>query len=146
MCPHGILLATGRTWYSAGMRFRTIFLRSCRLRCPRCGQGKLFRNLLQMHESCPHCGFVYGRGPGYFLGSIYFNYGLTAFLTTASYLFLFLVVEVPPEKILWPLLAFCVLFPLLFFPIARSLWVGFDQFFDPVEIEKEEGTGVTPTK
>jgi uncharacterized protein (DUF983 family) len=128
------------------MRFRTLFLRSCFLRCPRCGKGKLFKNLLQMHERCSHCDFQFGRGPGYFLGSIYFNYGLTALLTTATYLGLFLLADVPPEKLLWPLVAFSVVFPVLFFPFARSLWVGFDQFFDPIGIEREEGTGQSPTE
>ena len=33
--------------------------------------------------------------------------------------------------LLWPLAAFSVLFPLWFFRYARSLWVGFDQYFDP---------------
>jgi uncharacterized protein (DUF983 family) len=137
---NGILLAGAQAWYSTDMRFRTIFLRSCRLRCPRCGQGKLFRNLLMMNERCPHCDFQYGRGPGYFLGSIYFNYGLTALLVTAAFLGLFLLADISPDVLLWPLTAFTVVFPLLFFPFARSLWVGFDQFFDPVEIEREEGT------
>ena len=27
--------------------------------------------------------------------------------------------------------AFCVLFPLWFFRYARSLWLGFDYYFDP---------------
>jgi hypothetical protein len=64
-----------------------------------------------MHESCDHCGLRYQREPGYFLGSIYFNYGLTA-------------------PIVWPLALFCLLFPLWFFRYARSLWLGFDHFFD----------------
>ncbi len=51
--------------------------RGLALRCPRCGQGALFRNLLLMHHHCDACGFVYERAPGFFLGSAYLNYGFT---------------------------------------------------------------------
>jgi len=71
------------------------------------------------------------REPGYFLGSIYFNYGLTALLCTVAYLALFLATEVSSEWMLGSLLAFSVLFPLWFFRYSRSLWLGMDQYFDP---------------
>ena len=126
------------------MRFWTLLFRSCRLRCPRCGQGKLFRGLIAMHESCDHCGFPYARGDGYFLGAIYFNYGLTALVCAVTYPLLLLFTELHPNVILWSLLAFCVLFPLWFFRYSRSLWVGFDQLFDPIGRELETGPHVTP--
>jgi uncharacterized protein (DUF983 family) len=113
------------------MRFRTIFLRAVRLRCPACGQGRLFRGWFQMHPACSHCGLKYQREPGYFLGSIYFNYGLTALIITAVFFGLFLGAGVSPDAMLWPLAAFCVFFPLWFFRYARSLWLAFDEYFDP---------------
>lgn len=105
--------------------------------------GKLYRGWLAMNESCEHCRYRYARDPGYFLGAIYFNYGLTALLTTISFVSL-VVGGYDSGVLIWPHAAFCLLFPLWFFRYARSLWVGFDQFFDPVGIEKEEGTGVSP--
>jgi hypothetical protein len=48
-----------------------------------------------------------------------------------------LVAEVAsPETLLWCMAGFCVLFPILFFRWARSLWLGFDQFWDPTEEEE----------
>jgi hypothetical protein len=38
-----------------------------------------------MHDACPHCGFSYEREPGFYLGSIYLNYGATVILTGALY-------------------------------------------------------------
>jgi uncharacterized protein (DUF983 family) len=40
-------------------------------RCPRCGEGKLFKNVLEMRASCDHCGLDYrfidtGDGPAVF--------------------------------------------------------------------------------
>lgn len=31
-------------------------LHGIRLKCPACGQGKLFRSYLKQHDNCPHCG------------------------------------------------------------------------------------------
>lgn len=113
------------------MRFRTIFLRACRLRCPACGQGRLFRGWFRMNPACDHCGLTYQREPGYFLGSIYFNYGLTALTVTATFFVLFLGFNVSADTLVWPLAAFCLVFPLWFFRYARSLWLGFDEYIDP---------------
>jgi hypothetical protein len=39
--------------------------------------------------------------------------------------------QVPSTPLLWGCLAFCLLFPVWFFRYARSLWLAFDQLFDP---------------
>jgi uncharacterized protein (DUF983 family) len=111
--------------------------RAWRLRCPRCGQGMLFRGWFRMRAQCDWCGLVYDREPGFFLGSVYVNYGLTAVLTTVIYFTLLANDVASPETLLWCMVAFCVLFPILFFRWARSLWLGFDQYWDPTE---EEGS------
>ncbi|MBY8823721.1 DUF983 domain-containing protein [Sphingomonas colocasiae] len=41
-------------------------------KCPRCGQGALFKGLLSLRESCDHCGLDYGfadpaDGPAFFV-------------------------------------------------------------------------------
>ncbi len=124
------------------MRYWTILARAWRLRCPRCGGGRLFRGWFTMNERCPVCGYRYERAPGYFLGSIYFNYGLTALLLIVAYVPLYLSGWLPPQALLWIGVGFSLLFPLWFFRYARSLWVGFDQYWDPVE-EEDEPTETT---
>ena len=84
-----------------------------------------------MHERCEACGLKYQRDPGYFLGAIYFNYGLTALLIAIAYPLLVFVAEFPTQRVLLVCLAFCLLFPLWFFRYSRSLWIGMDQYFDP---------------
>jgi uncharacterized protein (DUF983 family) len=111
--------------------YLTMLYRALRLRCPRCGEGMLFRGWFRMRPRCDWCGLIYEREPGFFLGSIYVNYGLTAVLTTAAYFLNFVTEAVSEEWILVLLAAFCVLFPAWFFRYARSLWMGFDQYWDP---------------
>jgi uncharacterized protein (DUF983 family) len=111
--------------------YLTMMWRAWRLRCPRCGQGWLFKNWIAMHPHCPWCELKYEREPGYFLGSIYINYGLTAMLVTISYFTLLFSKVVSAQTALWIVAAFALLFPIFFFRYARSLWLGFDHFWDP---------------
>lgn len=104
--------------------------RALRLLCPRCGRAKMFTGLFRMHETCPGCGLKFEREPGYFLGSIYLNYGMTAGLTTAAYVLLRFGMEIEARKLLVPLLVFIVLFSTLYFRYARALWLAMDCRFD----------------
>src|SRR5690348_13144551 len=54
-------------------RAKRILLRSLRLRCPACGDGRIYRRLVRMRPGCSHCGLVYEREQGYFVGAIYIN-------------------------------------------------------------------------
>jgi hypothetical protein len=88
-----------------------------------------------MYPHCPNCKLKYERAPGYFLGSAYINYGLTAAILTAAYVGLHFVAGYDNRTLFWPLLAFCVGFPLFFFRYARSLWLAMDCYFDAEEFE-----------
>jgi uncharacterized protein (DUF983 family) len=112
----------------------TVLVRGLRLRCPVCGRGRLFRNWFQMHRECSHCGLKLERGPGYYLGSIYINYGLTAVLVTAGYLAMFVTDTLSSSGRLTLLGAVCVLFPLWFFRYARSLLLALDMYLDPGQL------------
>jgi uncharacterized protein (DUF983 family) len=112
--------------------YRTMLLRAWSLRCPRCGQGPLFVNWVRMHTDCAQCHLHYEREPGYFLGSVYFNYGLTALLVTIGYFTLYFSGLTSDRTTLVAITALALLFPLWFFRYARSLWLGFDHFWDPM--------------
>lgn len=119
--------------------FRAAVVRGIQLRCPMCGHGRLFRGLIRMHPDCSHCGFVFERGPGYFLGSTYINYGLTAGITTWSYVVLHFLLRFSNRAVMPGLLAFCAFFPVFFFRYARSLWLALDCFLDRVGAEVASG-------
>jgi len=110
--------------------WRTVW-RSIRLRCPHCGQGRMFGGYFRMHPACPRCGLPFEMGAGYYLGSIYVNYGITALLVIIGYFAMFLGTNLSDRTRLWLLAVFCVLFPMWFFRYARSLWRGMDHYFDP---------------
>jgi uncharacterized protein (DUF983 family) len=117
--------------------YATLIGRALRLRCPACGQAKLFCNWLSMNDPCPHCGRKFDRAPGYLLGAIYFNYGVTALLVVIFYFTFFLTGQLTGKQLLWSLTAFAILFPLWFFRYARALWIAFDERWDPWPNEEE---------
>lgn len=125
--------------HTAAKSLSTAIWRAVRLRCPVCGRGRLFRNWFSMHPACEHCGLEYERAPGYFLGSIYFNYGLTTLIVIVAFLVLLFTEALPQRQALLLLLAFSVLFPVWFFRWARSLWLAFDHYFDPKSRAADEG-------
>jgi uncharacterized protein (DUF983 family) len=115
----------------------TLIGRALRLRCPACGKAKLFFNWISMNDPCPSCGRRFNRAPGYLLGSIYFNYGMTALLVVIIYFSLFLTQTFTGRQLLWILTAFSLLFPLWFFRYGRALWIAFDERWDPWPNEEE---------
>src|SRR5215471_2955383 len=94
-------------------RLKDVLSRAGRLRCPACGAGRLYKSLLQMNESCPHCGLVFEREQGYFVGAIYVNVIVTLFLIVSAF-----VVS------------------LILFRHARSIWLSLDHFIDPPKTGK----------
>jgi len=119
------------------LELSTVLGRAARLRCPRCGEGKLFIGWFRMHERCSHCGLKYERAPGYFLGSTYINYGLTTMILMFAYIGLHFGLELSHRAVTAPLMAFVVIFPLFFFRYARAFWLALDCFFDPESREHD---------
>lgn len=104
-------------------------------RCARCGERELFFRWVNIVERCPRCGHSFERGDGFWLGSIMIN---TAF-TFAIFLVVFVGgmiatwPEVPWTSILIASLLLNAVFPVLFHPISRTLWVAVETAAHPLE-------------
>lgn len=114
-----------------------LLFRGLRLRCPACGQSPIFSGWFAMNDPCESCGRKFDRAPGYLLGSIYFNYGVTAVLVVAIYFGCYFTELLTGKQLLVLLTALIVIFPLWFFRYARALWIAFDELFDPWPNEQE---------
>ncbi|MAD80826.1 MAG: DUF983 domain-containing protein [Pirellulaceae bacterium] len=112
-------------------QFWPLVQRSLQLRCPVCGKGRLFRGWFKMHEVCTACGVAFEREAGFYLGSIYVNYGVTALVVAIGYPLLLFNQVVQEQPLLLLAVTFSILFPIWFFRYARALWIGFDQWCDP---------------
>ena len=105
--------------------------RVVRLHCPACGKGKPFDGLMTMEPYCQVCGYRFQRENGYFLGSIYFNYGATAGIMVVGYFALEVLFDLSfwQQLPIWAIFSF--LFPFWFLRYARSLWMTVDLMVAP---------------
>ncbi|WP_254507262.1 DUF983 domain-containing protein [Anatilimnocola floriformis] len=112
-------------------RYWKLVGRALRLKCPLCGQGSLFKGWFSMNQNCPNCGVKFEREPGFFLGSIYINYGITAVVTTVLYLVMMFTNWRSTIEQMVIAVAVAIILPMLLHRHARALWAGFDQWHDP---------------
>jgi uncharacterized protein (DUF983 family) len=117
-------------------RFWTLFFNAFRLRCPVCKEGKIFEGWFRIHRTCPECGVLIDREAGYFLGSIYFNYGATCTIAMVVYMIGFFGFGLTNRELVPPIVLFAIFFPLYFLRYARASWLVFDQYFQPREPER----------
>ena len=111
-----------------------LFSRALRLRCPNCGQGRLFTSWLRMRERCPVCGLKLERGEeGYQVGSYMFNIVAAELVFAAAFVgAVVLTWPTPPWKVLeYGGIALMVVAPLVFFPFSKTLFLAFDLLFRP---------------
>ena len=118
-------------------------VRAVRLRCPRCGEGRLFCGLFRMNEACPACGASFKREQGFYLGSIYINYGATVIGTGGLYALLVLALGWSHRAALAACLVAAVLFPIWFFRWARSLLLCLDGSVNQQQAAGTDATGGT---
>jgi uncharacterized protein (DUF983 family) len=112
-------------------RAKRILALGIRLRCPACGKGRLFARFYKMNDKCPHCGLVFVREQGYFIGAIYVNVIVTESLIGLTFLLGALVFDVPDTVLYSVLFALALTLPVAFYRHARSLWLSIDYIMDP---------------
>lgn len=110
---------------------RQALANALRLRCPHCGDGKLFDGLIAMHGECPQCHMQFEREPGYFIGAIYINYALTVGLALSGFFALeyFAALTLRVQLPIW--VVFCGVFPVFSFRFSKSLWLAVDYLINP---------------
>ncbi|MFK7818910.1 MAG: DUF983 domain-containing protein [Planctomycetaceae bacterium] len=115
------------------MSFGSAIANAIRLRCPRCGKGKLYDGFITMSKECSNCQLDIAKKPGYYLGSTYINYGFTTVISMVTYMTLRFGYDIESKTLIPYFVTFLVAFPLLFFRHARSLWLAMDTLIDRPE-------------
>ncbi len=103
------------------MRFLSTLVRSMWLRCPRCGKSPLFKPYsFRMYRKCPQCGMNLEREAGFYLGSIYVNYGITSATVLVTYLVMSLGYHATNTTKMVACLTMALLMPVLLFRHAAA--------------------------
>jgi uncharacterized protein (DUF983 family) len=104
------------------------FGRSLLKRCPRCGQGRLFRRWFEVPPRCPRCRLSFDRGDGFWLGSMAINLGVTELVFG---IFALAVMVATWPNVPWALLTVLAVVlnavvPVVFYPWAKTIFLGID--------------------
>ena len=105
-----------------------LLLRGMLGKCPVCGGRKLFPRFLTIAKACPTCGYSFERESGWWLGAMTMNIGAA--------MVVFMVFLIGGLWITWPdvpwtfltvagVALMCV-FPIVFMPISRTLWLALE--------------------
>ena len=112
----------------------TLLWRALTRACPNCGGRGAFRNYWKYKERCPTCGIHLERGEqGYIVGTYMFN------LVASELVFVLVMVtwmlrtwpDVPWKWVQYGGVALCLLMPIIFYPVAKALFLAFHLFFLP---------------
>ena len=114
--------------------------RVLKLRCPRCGQGKLFQSFFLRAERCDHCEWRYEREDGFWVGGsevhMFASYGLSVVI------FIPLLIVLGPTPLVQAIAILGhIACSLLLFRYSRSVFIGIDYFLDPAPPESGDDGG-----
>jgi uncharacterized protein (DUF983 family) len=113
-------------------------------RCPRCREGKLFKNpvslnfkkTMEMNKTCPVCGQATEIEVGFYYGTSYVSYVLTVALSVATLVAWYLIIGLSVNDnrfFYW--LGFNAVFLILLQPwlmrLSRSLWISWFVKYNP---------------
>ncbi|RIK46500.1 MAG: hypothetical protein DCC58_02925 [Chloroflexi bacterium] len=120
------------------MRQVRMLMRGLVRRCPRCGSSGIFSSWFGLRDVCPRCGLQIEREDGYWVGAMT--------ISVVSTMLLFVVLMAVAVIWTWPNLPVVeliaggvvgsIVFPIVTYPICKSLWLATDLAFFHVEAGK----------
>ena len=116
------------------MCIRDRLKRGLRCKCPTCGHSKLFKNLLRINHSCPHCGMTLERGDGYYLGPLCINFSIITIGFIAPILIAGVSGWISLKLALVGAIFGALLLPVVIYQFCWSLWMMIYYFFLPGEL------------
>ena len=109
-----------------------------RLRCPICGNGKLFQGYFDSPDRCPSCGYFFMRESGYYLPHYAIAYPFTAGAALLTWPLLKFVGVKSDNVILSGMIIVGGLFGLWSIRYAKMIWLVIDLAIHPPSLEDFE--------
>lgn len=111
-------------------------LRGALNRCPRCGEGKILKNLFLRHEHCPHCNLQFAREDGFFSGAMPINYTLVCIFWLLPLSLLWAIGWLGDAFTLYTCVGGAIVIPVLTYRYSQCLWLGTYYYFLANDIEQ----------
>ncbi|HEX2025225.1 MAG TPA: DUF983 domain-containing protein [Actinomycetota bacterium] len=117
--------------------------RGVRRRCPRCGQGRLFRGYFTLLPRCPGCGLRFEREEGYWVGAMIVNIAVAelAFGIVLVGGILLWWPDVPWGLLTIAGVAVNAIVPVLFYPWSKTIWMAVDVLLNRMDIRDRDASG-----
>ena len=130
-------------------------------RCPRCREGKLFKNNvgiglkknMEMPKDCPVCGQPTEKEPGFYYGTGYVSYALGVAISVTTFVAWFVIIgmSVKDNRFFYWLITNAVILVVLqpwLMRLSRSIWISwfvkYDPRWDRHPLSKEEVERIIP--
>ncbi len=127
-----------------GISKRSYLLSTLACHCPRCRQGRLFKNPVSiglkknmaMHKNCEVCGQPTEKEPGFYYGTGYVSYALAVAISVATFVAWFILIgmSVHDNRFFYWLITNAVVLVLLqpwLMRLSRSIWISWFVKYDP---------------
>lgn len=97
--------------------------------------------MFKLHERCPRCDLQLEREAGSFTGSITINLVATEIVWVLSFVGILVGTwpNPPWQPLQWGSVGLILVFPALFFPLSKTLWLAFDLYFRPGDEPSSRG-------
>lgn len=106
--------------------------------CPKCQEESMYKNknpyvlseVLDMHETCSHCGTKYKIEPSFFYGAMYVSYAVGIAFATAAFVISFFVFNAGLNAMFISIIATLVVFMPIIMRLSRNIWINFFMSYD----------------
>ena len=100
--------------------------------CPRCQKESMYvvknpyhiKTVLDMNESCSHCGLHYQIEPSFFYGAMYVSYAYNVALAVASFIIGFVFLKLPLKQTFIALILTIVVMTPLILRLSRNSYIN----------------------
>ena len=118
------------------LQIARLLVRAVLLRCPRCGRASVMETWFRVRAFCPVCRFRFDRADrGYFLGAGCLNLVVAELIFAVGLLAVVLLTwpNPPWNAMQWVGVPVMIIWPIVFFPFSRTIWIALDLAFRPSE-------------
>lgn len=95
-----------------------------RLICPACRKGRIYKSFTRHHSRCPHCGVIFEREEGDFLGAMVVAYSIISVLVAAGIFITERVTDLTVVQHAWLWSVLAAAFLLLTYRNMKGIWIG----------------------
>lgn len=122
--------------------------------CPRCQEESMYMNknpyvmteIMDMHETCSHCGLRYKMEPNFFFGAMYVSYALAVAVGVAAFVVSFLLIGTTIKTSFISIVVALVLLMPWIIRMSRNIYINFFISYDATALNSKSDPHLKPVE